>query len=79
MKSFIRVHKIQFIQCLTSFMSNGLSHPYQLDESITLFKGCSVVMFIFIQILKEFNLILYIPVNNFSVMSERVFLGLNQL
>ena len=35
---------------VNSFMPNGISHPHQLDESIL--KGCWVVSFNFIQILK---------------------------
>ena len=35
MKSFIRVIKNTVYSVFNSFMSNGLSHPYQLDESIT--------------------------------------------
>ena len=34
------------------FMTNGISHRYQMDQSISVFKGCLVdFIFIFIQIL----------------------------
>ena len=46
MNATIRIKaKVQFEHCLTSlqkfnqYVTNGLSHPYHLDESIFIFKG----------------------------------------
>ena len=50
---------------ITPFIMNGLPDLYQLNESNFLFQGWRYL----------FDLILYLPVNKFSVMSRWVFLG----
>ena len=54
-RELVKLYKLYWLRLLSvnPFMPNGISHCYQLDQPISVFKGCLAVFFDFIQILME--------------------------
>ena len=50
----ILLYKCEVRAGLNPLVKNGLSHPYQLDESIFIFRGVKSIFFIFISFFDEF-------------------------
>ena len=47
------ISQVKYLFTLNPFMLNGISHRYQLEQSISVLRDVRWYFFIFIQVLKE--------------------------